>query len=95
MVYFIADIRTPSEQPAEYQAYIDEVKPIVERYGGTYLARSDRVTALTNRWLPDRVILIQWESRNQMEVCFQSAEYRRIAALREDSVDSRAVIVEV
>lgn len=95
MVYFIADIRTPAERPDAYLAYIDKVKPIVARYGGVYLARSDRVTALTDRWRPDRVILIQWESRSQMEACFRSAEYRRIAGLREDSVDSRAVIVEV
>ena len=95
MVYFIADIRTPSERPDAYLAYIDKVKPIVERYGGVYLARSDRVTALTDRWRPDRMILIQWESRVQLEACFRAPEYRRIAALRADSVDSRAVIVEV
>lgn len=95
MVYFIADIRAPEEIPGAYQAYIDQVRPIVERYGGVYLARSERVKALTDRWRPKRIVLIRWDDKAQMEACFQSPEYRRIAGLREYSVDSRAIVVEV
>ena len=95
MVYFIADIRATEEIPWEYQTYIQQVGPIVEKYGGKYLARSERVTALTDRWRPERIVLIRWDNKAQMEACFQSPEYRRIAGLREHSVDSRAIVVEV
>lgn len=95
MVYFIADIRMGAEKPQLYQRYIDKVKPIVESWGGVYLARTDQVTSLSECWKPDRIIIIQWESRTQMENCFNSRAYREIAAFRENTVDSRAIIVEV
>lgn len=70
------------------------VKPIVERYGGRYLIRSDKVEALQEQWQPDRVIVIAWDTKEQMETCFLSEEYRSIAEKREKTVDSRAIIVE-
>ena len=81
MVYFIAAIM------------IDPQKGAGE-YGGRYLLRSEKITPLTSRWEPDRMIVIEWDSREQLELCFNSSAYRKIAGMRENSVDSRAVIVE-
>lgn len=95
MVYFIATIYTEkSKDKTDYATYIEEVKPIVERYGGRYLVRTNRIISLSAKWNPERIIIIQWESREQLEACFESQEYRKIAAKRENSVDSRAIIVE-
>lgn len=94
MVYFVVTVYTDkSSDKREYESYIREVKPIVESFGGRYLVRTDDVIPLSEKWKPDRVIIIEWESREQLETCFDSAEYRRIAAKRENSVDSRAIIV--
>lgn len=95
MVYFIACIKMEKNgviQP--YRDYIWEVKPIVEKFGGRYIVRSDKITALSETWNPKRVIIIEWDSREQLEQCFSSKEYCRIAGKRENSVDSAAIIVE-
>lgn len=95
MVYFIVTIyRDVEKDVKEYETYIRLVKPIVEAYGGRYLVRSNKITALTQRWNPQRIIVIEWDTKEQMEQCFQSEEYKQIAGKREDSVDSRAIIVE-
>ena len=95
MVYSIAAIMIdPQKGAGEYEGYIRRVKPVVERYGGRYLLRSEKITPLTSRWEPDRMIVIEWDSREQLELCFNSSAYRKIAGMRENSVDSRAVIVE-
>lgn len=94
MIYFIAEIYDV-EQKAEYEDYIWLVKPVVEQYGGRYLLRSSRIIPLTPKWNPDRLVIIEWESRQQMDNCFASDAYRAIAGLRERSVDSRAIVVEV
>ncbi|MDE7061811.1 MAG: DUF1330 domain-containing protein [Lachnospiraceae bacterium] len=95
MVYFIACIKTDiNGKPQRYQEYIREVEPIVKRFGGRYMVRSDRVTNLSEDWKPDRVIIIEWDSREQLEQCFRSEEYQKIAGKRENSVDSKAIIVE-
>lgn len=96
MFYFIVTIHSDNiEEINDYQEYIELVKPIVESYGGRYLVRSNKITALQNKWIPDRVIIIEWKTREQLEACFSSEEYRAIAGKRENSVDSRAIIVEV
>lgn len=95
MVYFIATIYTDEKKDrADYESYIKEVKPIVEGFGGRYLVRSDKVQALSGKWNPERVVLIEWESKEQLQRCFSSEEYKAISGKRENSVDSRAIIVE-
>lgn len=95
MVYFIVQIKQDQEvRPEAYAEYIAQVKPIVERHGGRYLARTDRAVSMQEGDCPDRVILIAWDSRERLEACFSSEEYRRIQAKRENSVHSSAMIVE-
>lgn len=95
MVYFIACInKGEGRSIGEYEDYIRQVKPIVEQYGGRYKVRSNRITPLSGTWKPGRVIIIEWEDRKQLEQCFSSDEYRRIAGKRERSVNSSAIIVE-
>ena len=95
MVYFVVTVQKNREKDgSDYEDYSRMVKPIVEHYGGRYLIRSDKVEALQEQWRPDRVIVIAWDTREQMTVCFSSEEYRRIAEKREKTVYSRAIIVE-
>lgn len=95
MVYFIVTVcRDKTKEQQKYQEYIQQVKPIVESYGGRYLVRSDKITALQKNWNPERVIIIEWESKERLIQCLASGEYRKIAGKRENSVDSRAIIVE-
>ncbi|MGN0373537.1 MAG: DUF1330 domain-containing protein [Enterocloster sp.] len=95
MVYFAAAIYFDETRDGKnYLDYIRIVKPIVEKYQGRYLIRSEKITALGNERRPDRMIVIEFDSREQLEQCFSSEEYRKIACLRENSVISRAVIAE-
>lgn len=95
MVYFIVSVNICKEiGRQEYDDYIVKVKPIVERYGGRYLVRSECATALSDEWQPDRIIVIEWDSREQLDICFRSAEYELIRYQRENFVKSSAVIVE-
>ena len=95
MIYFMVTVKKDNQKNcSDYEDYVRLVKPIVERYGGRYLIRSDKVEDLQEQWQPDRVIVISWDTREQMMACFSSEEYRCIAEKREKSVDSRAIIVE-
>lgn len=95
MVYFVASIYFNEEKDKkEYFEYIKAVKPIVEKYHGRYIIRSEKITALCSDWRPNRVIIIEFDTRKQLEMCFCSEEYKQIAFLRENSVDSKAIIIE-
>lgn len=77
-----------------YDDYIAKVKPIVERYDGEYLLRSEKVSSWSPQRTPQRVIVIRFPDREKLEACFGSEEYQAIASERSESVDARAIIVE-
>ena len=93
--FFIVDTYIDKNKGrGSYDDYIEQVKPIVESYGGEYLAWSENVTALSPLRKPDRVIIVRFQSREKLDACFASDEYRRIMHERADSVDARALILE-
>ena len=93
--FFIVDTYIDKNKGrGSYDDYIDQVKPIVESYGGEYLVRTENVAALSPLRKPDRVIIIRFPSREKLDACFASDEYRRIMHERANSVDARALIVE-
>ncbi|MGM9650047.1 MAG: DUF1330 domain-containing protein [Butyricicoccaceae bacterium] len=93
--YFIVSTHLDAEKDrTHYDEYIRQVRPIVERYGGEYLVRTEQLTALSERWKPDRLIIIRFPDRTSLDHCFSSTEYQSIVALRTCCTDSRAVIAE-
>jgi uncharacterized protein (DUF1330 family) len=77
-----------------YSEYVKKVKPLVEKHGGRYLVRGGKVMPFEGGWDPERIIVIEFDSMKEWEKCFKSAEYQKIAPLREKSVETRAIIVE-
>lgn len=87
-----------------YDQYRVAVAPLLERYGGKYLVRSDgisyednpttKLTAVEGGWNPDSLIIIQWDSMEQLQTFIASPEYKKIVGLREKSATTKAVIVK-
>ncbi|MGM9647490.1 MAG: DUF1330 domain-containing protein [Eubacteriales bacterium] len=93
--YFMVDTYIPQNgNRDEYDFYIEKVRPIVESYGGEYLVRTEEIKSLSEQRTPQRVILIRFPSKERLEACFASDEYRAIMMKRVSSVDARAIIVE-
>lgn len=95
VVYFMADIYMDGKKDRKaYDEYIREVKPIVMRYHGKYLARTEKVVYLSEERKPQRVILIEFPTMAHMNACFSCDEYKQIMEKRENCVDGRAIVVE-
>lgn len=93
--YFMIDTYIPDGgNRAEYDDYIEKVRPIVERYGGKHLVRTEEIESLSQKRAPQRVILIRFPSKERLKACFASSEYRAIQSKRENSVDARAIIAK-
>lgn len=91
-VYVVIEINVLNEEM--YSLYIDKVAPIVKNYGGRYLVRGGQITPLGGGWCPERMILLEFESKERVRDWLQSPEYAEIAPLRENATESRAVILE-
>ena len=95
MTYFVVSVQIDEEKGiGSYEDYIRQVKPLVELHGGKYLVRSEKIQYLGNVWKPDRLIIICFPSRKELDACFQSVAYQEIADKRRAWVDAQAVIIE-
>jgi uncharacterized protein (DUF1330 family) len=91
-VYMIVEIEIRDAHL--YGRYVEGVRAVVEAHGGRYLVRGGTVTPVSGNWSPERVIVIEFESAEQVRRCFSSAEYLELAPLREQSTASRAILVD-
>lgn len=93
--YFLVSVQiTDPEKRPLYDAYIRQVKPLVESFGGEYLIRSEKLECQPGPWHPDRLIVIRFPDRASLDRCFHSPEYEAMKHLRIESVTAGAVIVE-
>lgn len=93
--FFIVNVTIPNKaERKNYDDYIAKVKPIVESHGGEYLVRSEQISLFAGDKKPDRIIVIRFESRQQLDACFASPAYGAVKALREMSVTTNAFVVE-
>jgi uncharacterized protein (DUF1330 family) len=79
---------------AVYAEYVDRVRAIVKGYGGRYLVRGGDVTPLSDNWRPERIVVIEFDTRAQLQNCFRSPEYLELAALRKRSTIGKAIVVD-
>ncbi len=75
-------------------AYVKNVTPMVERYGGRYLARTSHVEKLEGeRKLPHAFLIIEWPSKAAAEAFYQSDEYRPYLQSRKAGAIGEFVLV--
>ncbi len=91
-VFFVISTSEIVDQ-TRYEEYVRLARPIVESYGGEYLLQSDKVIA-SKDWQTKKIVIIKFDSKEQLDQCFQSDEYREIIPLREGSIVSRFIMVE-
>jgi uncharacterized protein (DUF1330 family) len=88
-------IESNVKDPEKYDQYISKVPSIVEKHGGRYLVRGGKVTALLgSKWLPERVIVLEFPSKEHVDEWLLSPEYQAIAPLREAGAETQAVLLE-
>jgi uncharacterized protein (DUF1330 family) len=90
-VYLILDI-TVIDQDV-YEEYVERVPAVVEQYGGRYLVRGGEVVTLTGDWQPQRIVVVEFDSGEQVHEFYASPEYQALSPLREQSTNSRAILV--
>ena len=92
-VLLIVEISAVTDS-ATYAEDVRQAPGTVEKFGGRYLARGERVESLGGDWLPERVVILEfpsWENLMSWQTC---PEYKALAPLRLRSTSSRAIAVE-
>jgi len=90
-VYMIIDSKVRDKE--KYRQYIEQVSPIVGRFGGRYRVRGENIRAFGS-WKPERIIVIEFPSESNVQDWLTSTEYKAIAPLREAGADTQAILVD-
>jgi uncharacterized protein (DUF1330 family) len=91
-VFLIANIKIHNNDM--YQNYIEQAEPIILKYQGKYILRSDKIITFKGSKNPDKIIIIEFPNYELYESCFSSDEYKSIINLRLDSTESESFVVE-
>jgi len=87
-------IESKVKDKAKYQQYVLKVPDTVKPFGGRYLARGNKVIPLFGEWKPERMIILEFPSKESIDRWLSSPEYQMIKTLREEGAETRAVIIE-
>ena len=91
--YLVVDCKLTN--PELYEQYKLKAKPLVEKYGGEYLARGGDTSIKESKlWSPTRMVLIRFPSAAQAETFYHSAEYLEVLKISLASADRTVFILE-
>jgi uncharacterized protein (DUF1330 family) len=91
--YVIVDTKIHNTE--EYEGYKALARPIVEKFGGRYLARGGAMDVVQDElWSPTRMVLIEFPDAAAARAFIDSEEYAPVKALRLEHADSTLVILE-
>lgn len=91
--YLVVD--THLINPELYESYKLKAKPIVEKFGGEYLARGGKMSIKEDKlWSPTRMVLVKFPSAEQAEKFYESAEYQEVLKISLQSADRTVFILE-
>ena len=91
--YLVVD--TDLTHPERYEDYKLLAKPLVEQFGGEYLARGGEITRKeTDLWDPVRLVLIRFPSADQARRFYDSPEYQKVLQISKEAARRTVVILE-
>jgi uncharacterized protein (DUF1330 family) len=84
--YIIGKMKvTNPDRYAEYRAH---VSAILQKHGGRFLVRGGEVSALEGPAVEGRVVVAEFPSMDALQKFWNSPEYQRLVAIRQEASES-------
>ncbi len=90
--YLIAQVEVTD--PDTFAKYSQQVPGVIAQYGGRYKVRGGSSKAIEGAWAPDRLVVVEFDSMDQLETFYNSAEYAPLIELRTKSANTELTFVE-
>ncbi len=81
--YLLADVLPDDMAGYRESGYLDAAVETAARHGGRYIARGGETTVLEGSWEPDRMVIIEFPSMEDLRAWYDSAEYQEWVAVRQ------------
>ena len=94
MAVYLMGIIEEITDPATFQAYVEQVGPVVAQYGGSYLFVSPQVEAIEGPPAPAVVAALSFADAGARRAFWDSPEYDAVKGLRHRSTRSRVLFAD-
>ncbi len=81
-------------RPEQFRHYAALVPGLVAQYGGRYRVLSGATTVLEGAWPEVKTVISEWPDRASALAFWNSEDYARARALREDTGEFTVVLVD-
>jgi uncharacterized protein (DUF1330 family) len=90
--YIVA--RVDVDDPSLLKSYLAATPPIVEKYGGKFVARGGTTVTLEGPEEARRIVLIEFPSLSDAEAFYRSEEYSQARKLRDGVATAEFIAVD-
>jgi len=77
-----------------FRPYIATVPTYIARHGGKYIVRGAEPRAIEGDWSPERMVIIEFPTRENAEQFLNDPEFRELAKIRHRTTTSKLVLVD-
>ena len=79
---------------SRYAAYMQGTPGVVAQFGGRFLARGGEVVTLEGAEETDRVVILEFPTREAATQFYHSEEYQRLKGLREGAATAQFLVID-
>ena len=91
-VYLVAMVKVNDVET--YKKYTAQTPGIAKKYGGKFLARAGAVEAVEGEPFNDRLVLVEFPSKEALHKWYNSPEYQAAVKYRHASSEGRLLAIE-
>ena len=90
--YLICMVRVDDVEA--YKKYTAKTPALIQKYGGRFLVRGGTVTAIEGAPFKDRLVVLEFPSKEAVEKFYRSPDYQEVMKIRHASSESRFLLAE-
>jgi uncharacterized protein (DUF1330 family) len=90
--YLVVDIDVTN--PTQFEEYKKLSPAAVAKYGGRFLVRGGAYEALEGNWKPQRLTLVEFDSKEKAKTFYNSPEYQLAVKARLGAANVKMLLVQ-
>ena len=77
----------------QFREYINKIPEFIQKHSGKYLVQGDEPTVIEGDWKPERMVVIEFPSRENAYEFLQDQDAQALFAIRHKTTASKLVLV--
>jgi uncharacterized protein (DUF1330 family) len=90
--YFVCTVRV--DDPETYKLYTAQTRALIAKHGGRFLVRGGAVETVEGPVFSDRLVVLEFPSKEAAKAFYNSPEYQAVAVHRHASAESTFLLAE-